>query len=95
MFCFVFSLILISFIGNALIILWSLVLKKSQKETSILIEQNCKGKGTNVQDQGNFNKLSKSESDLTGHWRSLFIHMEDILARESNQLVSATFVPLA
>ncbi|XP_062149170.1 uncharacterized protein LOC133857832 [Alnus glutinosa] len=69
------------------------VLKKSQKETSLLVEQSCKGKETNVQDQGNFNKLSKSESDLTGHWRSLFIHMEDILARESNQL-QANFVKL-
>ncbi|KAF5480823.1 hypothetical protein F2P56_001536 [Juglans regia] len=69
------------------------VLKRSQKETSILVQQSCRGKETEIHGQGNCNKLSKLESDLTGHWKSLFLHMEDILIHERNQLQSS-FVAL-
>lgn len=72
--------------------IFPLVLKKSQKETSILVQQSCRGKEIIVDGQGNSNKLSKLESDLTGHWRSLFLHMEDMLALERNHLVSETYV---
>lgn len=80
----------VSFIGIAYI--FPLVLKKTQKETSILAQQSCRGKDINVDGQGNSNKLSKLESDLTGHWRSLFLHMGDMLVLERNHLVSATYV---
>ncbi|KAG6657536.1 uncharacterized protein LOC122306740 isoform X1 [Carya illinoinensis] len=69
------------------------VLKKTQKETSILAQQSCRGKDINVDGQGNSNKLSKLESDLTGHWRSLFLHMGDMLVLERNHLQS-NFVAL-
>ncbi|XP_041002929.1 uncharacterized protein LOC121248514 [Juglans microcarpa x Juglans regia] len=68
-------------------------LKRSQKETSILVQQSCRGKETEIHGQGNCNKLSKLESDLTDHWKSLFLHMEDILIHERNQLQSS-FVAL-
>ncbi|XP_041008636.1 uncharacterized protein LOC121252873 [Juglans microcarpa x Juglans regia] len=69
------------------------VLKKTQKETSILVQQSCREKEINVDGQGNNNKLSKLESDLTGHWRSLYLHMGDMLVLERNHLQS-NFVAL-
>ncbi|XP_059624297.1 uncharacterized protein LOC132267219 [Cornus florida] len=61
-------------------------LKKSQKEAGILVHRSCRDKGIDRHGQGNSNKFSKLESDLMGQWRSLFLHMEDILVRESSQL---------
>ncbi|KAK0608078.1 hypothetical protein LWI29_025231 [Acer saccharum] len=82
-------------------------LKKSQKEASFLVEkcgkgkqtevpgQGGKGKQTDVPGQGNSSNLSKLESDLMSHWKSLFLHMEDIFVQESSQLVSVTSVNVA
>ncbi|KAJ0236496.1 hypothetical protein HA466_0257880 [Hirschfeldia incana] len=50
------------------------VLKKSQKEASSLIQRNGKGEPTDV------------EFDVMGQWTSLFLNMDDILARESSRL---------
>ncbi|XP_050204392.1 uncharacterized protein LOC126654541 [Mercurialis annua] len=61
-------------------------LKKSQKETSILVNKYARGKQTDVLGQANSGKSSQLESDLTSQWRSLFHHMEDIFVHESNQL---------
>ncbi|XVF15157.1 hypothetical protein REPUB_Repub09cG0125900 [Reevesia pubescens] len=61
-------------------------LKKSQKEASILVQKSGRGKQTDIHNQGNANKSSKLESDLTNQWRSLFLNMEDIFVHESNQL---------
>ena len=69
-----------------------LALKKSQKEASSLAQRNCKGKETDVHGQGNPAKSSTLESNLTGHWKSLFCHMEDVLVNECNQLVSVTYI---
>ncbi|PON55009.1 DNA-directed RNA polymerase subunit beta [Parasponia andersonii] len=61
-------------------------LKKSQKEANTLVHKSFTEKETDIHGQGNPIKLSRLESDLTGQWRSLFCHMEDILVHESNQL---------
>ncbi|KAL0007156.1 hypothetical protein SO802_008658 [Lithocarpus litseifolius] len=58
------------------------VLKKSQKEASILVQRL---KETDNHSQGNSKSLNL-ESDLTSQWKSLFIRMEDIFVHESNQL---------
>ncbi|XP_050283160.1 uncharacterized protein LOC126723617 [Quercus robur] len=58
------------------------VLKKSQKEASILVQRL---KETGTHGQGNSKSLNL-ESDLTSQWKSLFIRMEDIFVHESNQL---------
>ncbi|KAF8091207.1 hypothetical protein N665_0451s0020 [Sinapis alba] len=50
------------------------VLKKSQKEASILIQRNSKGKPTDV------------EFDVMGQWTSLFLNMDGILACENRRL---------
>ncbi|XP_009112170.1 uncharacterized protein LOC103837564 isoform X1 [Brassica rapa] len=50
------------------------VLKKSQKETSSLIQRNSKEEPTDV------------EFDVMGQWTSLFLNMNDILAREGSRL---------
>ncbi|KAI7741243.1 hypothetical protein M8C21_023853 [Ambrosia artemisiifolia] len=55
-------------------------IKKSQKEASILVNRNSRDVASN------FGKLSNLESDLTGRWKSLFLHMEDIFVREGTQL---------
>ncbi|KAK2655808.1 hypothetical protein Ddye_008860 [Dipteronia dyeriana] len=68
-------------------------LKKSQKEASFLVEKCGKGKQTDVPGQGNSSNLSKLESDLMSHWKSLFLHMEDIFVQESSQL-QASFLTL-
>ncbi|KAI9166197.1 hypothetical protein LWI28_027842 [Acer negundo] len=80
-------------------------LKKSQKEASFLVEkcgkgkqtdvpgQGGKGKQTEVPGQGNSSNFSKLESDLMSHWKSLFLHMEDIFVQESSQL-QASFLTL-
>ncbi|KAB2002333.1 hypothetical protein ES319_D11G059400v1 [Gossypium barbadense] len=69
------------------------VLKRSQKEASILVQKSCSGKETDIQNLGNPNKSSKLESDLTSQWRSLFLNMEDIFVHESNQL-QASYIQL-
>ncbi|KAK8673801.1 hypothetical protein V6N13_112112 [Hibiscus sabdariffa] len=62
------------------------VLKKSQKEARILVQESSKGNRADISNQGNANKSSKLESDLTSQWRSLFLNMEDIFVKEGNQL---------
>ncbi|GLT33770.1 hypothetical protein SLA2020_083330 [Shorea laevis] len=69
------------------------VLKKSQKEASILAQKCGREKQTDVHGLGNNEKSSKLESDLMNQWRSLFLNMEDIFVRESNQL-QASYVML-
>lgn len=59
-----------------------IAIKKSQKEATILVNRNSKDAARN------FEKVSNLESDLTGRWKSLFVHMEDIFIREGTQLVS-------
>ncbi|GFZ18599.1 hypothetical protein Acr_27g0003380 [Actinidia rufa] len=61
-------------------------LKKSQKEASLMVERSCRGKGIDKHSQENCPQSSKLESDLMSQWRSLFLHTEDILVRESSQL---------
>ncbi|XP_058185091.1 uncharacterized protein LOC131302448 [Rhododendron vialii] len=61
-------------------------LKKSQKEASILAQRYCRDKGLDKHNQENCLKSSRLESDLMGQWRSLFLHMEDILGHEGSQL---------
>ena len=76
-------------------ILFFLALKKSQKEANSLAQKSCREKETGTHSQGDTSKSSKLESDLTGQWKSLFCHMEDILVRESNQLVSVISISYA
>lgn len=66
-------------------------LKKSQKEASILVQRSCRDNWPEKRGQGNFNKFSRLESDLTGHWTSLFLRTEDILVRECSQLEASLF----
>lgn len=61
-------------------------LKKSQREANIMRERSCRNKGIDKLSQGNHYNVSKLESDLTGQWRSLFLHMENIFECEGNQL---------
>lgn len=61
-------------------------IKKSQKEASILVHQNSRDGAMGKYGQGSFEKFSNLESDLTGRWMSLFLHMEDIFVREGSQL---------
>ncbi|XAR73359.1 hypothetical protein NMG60_11007305 [Bertholletia excelsa] len=61
-------------------------LKKSQKEANIMVERSCRDKGIDKHGQGKYQKYSTLESDLVYQWRSLFLHMEDILVREGSQL---------
>ncbi|KVH92219.1 uncharacterized protein LOC112515774 [Cynara cardunculus var. scolymus] len=61
-------------------------IKKSQKEASILVHQNSRDGATGKYGQGSSEKFSNLESDLTGQWMSLFLHMEDIFVREGSQL---------
>ncbi|KAI3762587.1 hypothetical protein L1987_53021 [Smallanthus sonchifolius] len=55
-------------------------IKKSQKEAAILVNRNSRDVARN------FGKFSNLESDLTGRWKSLFLHMEDIFVQEGTQL---------
>ncbi|KAF8377289.1 hypothetical protein HHK36_030664 [Tetracentron sinense] len=64
-------------------------LKSSQKEVRILVERSCNHGQIDTNGQGKSKETSKLEFDLMGRWRSLFLHTEDILARESNQLQSS------
>ncbi|KAL4582886.1 hypothetical protein LXL04_007447 [Taraxacum kok-saghyz] len=63
-------------------------IKKSQKEASILVHQNSRNGNGSIDKygQGDSEKFSNLESDLTGRWMSLFVHMEDIFVREGTQL---------
>ncbi|OMO56028.1 hypothetical protein CCACVL1_26799 [Corchorus capsularis] len=69
------------------------VLRKSQKEASILVQKSGEGKQTDNQSQGNANNSAQLESDLTNQWKSLFLNMEDIFLQESSQL-QASFTAL-
>ncbi|CAI9282292.1 unnamed protein product [Lactuca saligna] len=61
-------------------------IKKSQKEASILVNQNSKDGVIGRCGEENSEKFSNLESDLTGRWMSLFVHMEEIFVREGSQL---------
>ncbi|XP_062098894.1 LOW QUALITY PROTEIN: uncharacterized protein LOC133804763 [Humulus lupulus] len=67
-------------------------LKKSQKEANTLVHKSCTEEAS-IHGRGSPIKSSSLESDLSGQWRSLFCHMEDILIQESNQL-QASFLSL-
>lgn len=69
-----------------------LALKKSQKEANILVQRSCRDKAIDIHGEGKPDIL-ELQSSLMGQWRSLFLHMEDILGRESSQLVSVTISP--
>lgn len=62
-------------------------LKKSQKVASSLIQRNDNREKPHA--LVNSVASAKLASDLTAQWRSLFLSMGDILAHESNHLVSA------
>ncbi|KAI7732624.1 hypothetical protein M8C21_032848 [Ambrosia artemisiifolia] len=55
-------------------------IKKSQKQASILVDRNS------MNGSRNFGKVPNSESDLTGRWKSLFLHMENVFVHEGTQL---------
>lgn len=61
-------------------------LKKSQKETGILVRRSFRDNETGPLSQASLSRSSKLESDLKSQWRSLFLYVEDILIREGNQL---------
>ncbi|CAN8298983.1 unnamed protein product [Cochlearia groenlandica] len=62
------------------------VLKKSQKEASLLIQRNDKERLTDLRYSVNSASSANLESNLEGQWKSLFLSMGDILAHESNNL---------
>ncbi|KAL5703937.1 hypothetical protein ACHQM5_022428 [Ranunculus cassubicifolius] len=64
-------------------------LKRSRKDVRSVIEKSCTygGFGKNV--NAISTKPTKLEHDLMGQWRSLFLHTEDVLIRESSQLQSS------
>ncbi|KAF9610325.1 hypothetical protein IFM89_021995, partial [Coptis chinensis] len=61
-------------------------LKKSRKAVRSVIERSRNHGEFDKNVQGSLNKPKKLEHDLMGQWRSLFLHTEDILFRESTQL---------
>ncbi|RZC49297.1 hypothetical protein C5167_017716 [Papaver somniferum] len=64
-------------------------LKKSRKEVRILVEKSSIPADFAKYCQGNSNKSMKLEFELMDRWRSLFLHTEDILVRESTHLQSS------
>ncbi|KAK6923745.1 hypothetical protein RJ641_009945 [Dillenia turbinata] len=68
--------------------------KKSQKEANSLVQRYCWNGEISDHGQENYSK-SKLESELLGQWKLLFLHMEDVLLRENNQLVSLILGPYA
>ncbi|KAI3930661.1 hypothetical protein MKX01_037107 [Papaver californicum] len=64
-------------------------LKKSRKEVWILVEKSSIPADFAKYCQGNSNKSMKLECELMDRWRSLFLHTEDILVRESTHLQSS------
>ncbi|MCL7032849.1 hypothetical protein MKW94_025588 [Papaver nudicaule] len=64
-------------------------LKKSRKEVRILVEKSSIPADFAKYCQGNSNKSMKLEFELMDRWRSLFLHTEDILVRESSHLQSS------
>ncbi|KAF8019073.1 hypothetical protein BT93_H3826 [Corymbia citriodora subsp. variegata] len=61
---------------------------KSQKEASSLVQKTDTAKDV-IHVPGNSNKSPNLEYALTNQWRSLFLHMEDILVREGRELQSS------
>ncbi|KAL8127464.1 uncharacterized protein LOC141721399 [Apium graveolens] len=64
-------------------------LKKSQKEANILVQRSTKNKAIDIH-PGKPDAL-KLQSSLMDHWRSFFLHMEDIYGHESSQLESSLY----
>ncbi|KAH9669998.1 dna-directed rna polymerase subunit beta [Citrus sinensis] len=64
----------------------TLVVKKSQRDASFLVQKWGRAKDSEIPDHGNSNKSTKLESELMSKWRSLFLHMEGIFGHESNEL---------
>ncbi|CAM8881799.1 unnamed protein product [Rhodiola kirilowii] len=59
---------------------------KSKKEAVNMFQRICMDNDANAHVQGSSDQPSKLESDLSSQWRSLFLHMEESFARESNHL---------
>ncbi|CAN4106426.1 unnamed protein product [Withania somnifera] len=61
-------------------------IKKSQKEASLWVERNVKGKELQKDGPVKNSEAANLESQLIGHWKSLFQHMEHIFQHEADQL---------
>ncbi|XP_010269211.1 PREDICTED: uncharacterized protein LOC104605945 [Nelumbo nucifera] len=64
-------------------------LKRSMKEVKLSVDRSWHHFEADKNGEVNPNKSNKLEFDLMGRGRSLFLHTEDILVRESNQLQSS------
>lgn len=64
------------------------VLKKSQKEASMMVQKFSGVKETVLSDQQNSSEPSKLELSLMDQWKSLFVHMDNIFAQECSHLES-------
>ncbi|XP_021752312.1 uncharacterized protein LOC110717834 [Chenopodium quinoa] len=62
------------------------VMEKSQKEASKLAQRYSTENEIGSHTQENLTNVTQIEADLTNHWRSLFLHMEDVYINEGNQL---------
>lgn len=67
---------------------------KSRKEAGTLVQKTGPAKDVNHV-PGNSNKSPNLEYALVNQWRSLFLHMEDILVHEGRELVSICFLYLS
>ncbi|XP_010261253.1 PREDICTED: uncharacterized protein LOC104600113 [Nelumbo nucifera] len=63
-------------------------LKRTRKEVKLLVDKSWYQFEAD-KNEGNHDKSNKLEFDLMGQWRSLFLHTENILVRESSQLQSS------
>ncbi|XP_021714149.1 uncharacterized protein LOC110682191 [Chenopodium quinoa] len=62
------------------------VMEKSQKEASKLAQKYSAENEIGSHSQENLTNVTQIETDLMNHWRSLFLHMEDMYVNEGNQL---------
>ncbi|KNA19813.1 hypothetical protein SOVF_058040 [Spinacia oleracea] len=62
------------------------IMVKSQKEASNLVQKYSVENEIGSHTQESFNNVAQLETDLTSHWRSLFLHMEDMFGSEGSQL---------
>lgn len=69
-------------------------LSKSRKDASTLVQKTGTAKDV-IHVPGNSNKSPNLEYVLVNQWRSLFLHMEDILVHEGRELVSICFLWLS
>ncbi|XP_043696844.1 uncharacterized protein LOC122647517 [Telopea speciosissima] len=64
-------------------------LKKSRKEVKFCVDKSLNQYETDKNGMTNLDKSKELELDLMGRWKSLFLHTEGILVRESTQLQSS------